>query len=689
MPVTQFMLSDIAGTAAAFAIFALFAFVPGYALGWALNLLDFRRRGALAQAALGVSLSIATVPIVAYLAGRLAPAWAIWLVLAPFWGGFALLLAARWRRMIPRGYGLPKVLAGAWLMLGTASMIDLQWGRRLYYSVISFDYTLRVAITSAITRAGIPPPNPYFFPGRPELLRYHYFWMILCSLAQRAGGGVISARLALFGGTLWCGLALIAVLALYLRFADPEGPVRLKYRLGLAIALLGVTGLDLFPTLLLLRNGVVLADMEWWNEQVTSWVDTMLWVPHHLASLIACLTGFLLLWSAPARRRDAMAAAAVAGLCFASAVGCSVYVALTFFVFLAVWGLIGLIRKWRRDTGLLVLAGCCAAVPLLQYVRDLRGPASGGSFLVPTVRAFKIPDLILASMHAADWKISLANLLLLPLNYFLELGFFLSIGLIALKRLRAAKQPWSRWELAACAMAGSSIAVCTFLRSGVIGNNDLGYRGFLPAQFILLVWAVSLAGGPRLHRLRLRGFLAFLLLAGAAGSVYQVCLLRGFTVLSDFARVTRYPWLGEGSQIGNRTYAARQVYEQLRQTQPVTAVMQYSPSDPEFIPYGLYSDRQLGAISSDCGTVMGGDPSLCGGMYPLVAALFEPTAAAPAPGVDAVCNQFDIRVLVASDKDPVWADPRSWVWNRKPLAANSTMRAVACGKGVLPEAKQP
>jgi len=366
-----------------------------------------------------------------------------------------------------------------------------------------------------------------------------------------------------------------------------------------------------------------------------------------------------------------------------------VYVALTFFVFLAVWGLIGLIRKWRRDTGLLVLAGCCAAVPLLQYVRDLRGPASGGSFLVPTVRAFKIPDLILASMHAADWKISLANLLLLPLNYFLELGFFLSIGLIALKRLRAAKQPWSRWELAACAMAGSSIAVCTFLRSGVIGNNDLGYRGFLPAQFILLVWAVSLAGGPRLHRLRLRGFLAFLLLAGAAGSVYQVCLLRGFTVLSDFARVTRYPWLGEGSQIGNRTYAARQVYEQLRQTQPVTAVMQYSPSDPEFIPYGLYSDRQLGAISSDCGTVMGGDPSLCGGMYPLVAALFEPTAAAPAPGVDAVCNQFDIRVLVASDKDPVWADPRSWVWNRKPLAANSTMRAVACGKGVLPEAKQP
>jgi hypothetical protein len=71
-------------------------------------------------------------------------------------------------------------------------------------------------------------------------------------------------------------------------------------------------------------------------------------------------------------------------------------------------------------------------------------------------------------------------------------------------------------------------------------------------------------------------------------------------------------------------------------------------------------------------------------MYPLVNGLFDPPAAAPAPEVDAVCNQFAISVLVARDKDPVWADPRSWVWNRKPLAANSMMRAVACGKGVLP-----
>lgn len=679
------MLGDIAGVAAAFAIFALFAFIPGYALGWALNLLDFRRCGALAQAAIGVSLSIATCPVIAYLAGRFAPARAVWLLFAPFWAGFAVLLAARGRRMIPRGYRLAKVLAAAWLALGTASMIDLQWGSRLYYSVISYDYTLRVAITSAITRSGIPPPNPYFFPGRPATLRYHYFWLILCSLAERAGNGFMSARLAVFGGTLWCGLGLIAVLALYLRFADPEGPVRLQHRVGLAIALLGVTGLDLLPNLMLMRDGVVLPEMEWWNEQVTSWVGTMLWVPHHLASLIACLTGFLLLWSAPAPRRNAVAAAAVAGLCFATAVGCSVYVAFTFFVFLAVWGLITLIRQWRRDTALLVVAGCCATAPLVNYLRDLGGSASGGAFLVPTVRAFKVPDLMLASLHASGWKISLANLLLLPLNYFLELGFFLLVGVATLKRLRAARQPWSRWDLAACAMAGSSIAVCTFLRSGVIGNNDLGFRGFLPAQFILLLWAVSQAGKPELRGRRLRGWLVFLLSVGAAGTVYEVCLLRGFPVLSDLAPVTRYPWLGTYGQVGSHTYAARQLYESLRETLPPGAVMEHNPNSTfGFIPYGLYADRQLSAESPSCGTDLGGDTSICAVMYPLLSGLFNPPAAAPAPDVDAVCNQFAIRVLVARDTDRAWADPRSWIWSRKPLAANSMVRALPCGKGMSP-----
>ncbi|MDR3699195.1 MAG: hypothetical protein P4L56_06135 [Candidatus Sulfopaludibacter sp.] len=666
------MLRDIAGTAGAFAVFALFAFAPGYSLAWALDLVDFRRRGPAARASLALALSIGVCPAIAYLAGRFAPAGAVWLVFAPFWAAFVALLAKE--RILPRGYRVAKVLAVAWLALGTGSLIDLEWGGRLYYSVIAHDYTLRVAITSAVTRAGIPPPNPYFYPGGPVPLRYHYFWMALCSLAQRTGGHAISARFAAFGGTLWCGLGLMAILALYLRFVDPEGSARLPRRVAIAIALLAVTGLDLFPNLLLMSTGVILPDMEWWNDQVTSWVGTMLWVPHHLASLVACLTGFLLLWTANGRRRNAI----VAGFCFASATGCSVYVTFTFAIFLAVWGLIAVVRKWYRETAMLALAGSCAALLVVPtYLMGLRGQASGGAFVVPTIRMFKLPDLMLLSLHVTGWQLALANLLLLPLNYFLELGFFLVVGIIALKT----KRVWSRWDLAAATMAGTSMAVCTFLRSGVIGNNDLGARGFLPAQFVLLLWAASLWGKPELAGRALRPWLAFLLVAGVAGTVYEVCLLRLYPVRTEFAPDPDYPYLATDRQFGKRTYAARQVYEQLRQTLPAAAVMEHNPNlELGYIPYGLYADRQLAAESLDCGTVIGGDASVCAVMHPLLNALFNPKAELPPPQVDAVCKQFGIDVLVVRDTDPVWADPRSWVWTRRPLAANSMVRALPCGE---------
>ena len=65
----------------------------------------------------------------------------------------------------------------------------------------------------------------------------------------------------------------------------------------LGIGLLAVTGLDLLPTLYIWFAGHVwLDDMELWNEaQITSWAGSLLWVPHHVAALIACFVAFLLL----------------------------------------------------------------------------------------------------------------------------------------------------------------------------------------------------------------------------------------------------------------------------------------------------------------------------------------------------------------------------------------------------------
>jgi hypothetical protein len=47
-------------------------------------------------------------------------------------------------------------------------------------------------------------------------------------------------------------------------------------------------------------TGSPVPTIEWWNpEQVTAWFTAALWVPHHVAALIACLMGFLLLWVLP------------------------------------------------------------------------------------------------------------------------------------------------------------------------------------------------------------------------------------------------------------------------------------------------------------------------------------------------------------------------------------------------------
>ena len=43
----------------------------------------------------------------------------------------------------------------------------------------------------------------------------------------------------------------MGLIALYLRLFSPLGPMQIRRRTAIAIALLGVTGLDILPTLLL------------------------------------------------------------------------------------------------------------------------------------------------------------------------------------------------------------------------------------------------------------------------------------------------------------------------------------------------------------------------------------------------------------------------------------------------------
>jgi hypothetical protein len=687
----HFMAMDCAAILFGFGLFSLIAFLPGYALGWLLDVLRFRTRTLPFRLAASAPLALAIGPILSYALGRaftLAAAGLVYALLSAYTiYRFARALRAPTRPRIPAGMAPFLGLIAVWLAIALVSLADLQIGRRLYFSIVAFDYSVRTAFTSAIAASGIPPQNPFFFPGHPVGLRYHYFWLILCAVVRQAGAPLLDSRQAFIAGTLWCGIALICLVPLYLRIFSPLGADGLRRRSLIGIALLGVTGLDILPALLMLWLaakgwiGGISPSVEWWNNQVDGWVYTMLWEPHYLCSLVACLTGFLVLWDLPATasRRSRATAGVVAGAALASAAGSGIYVALVFGVFLAVWTLVTIARKWHRETAVLAMAGGVAFVLSIPYLTSLTGhgsPGSGVQSLQLTVRGFDLGEILLRVLRLdRPWQILLGDTVWLPLNYFLELGFFFAAGVLAWSRFRAQPTSPTRAGLAAFTMAAISVAICTFVKSSATGNNDLGMRGFLPAQFMLLLSAADLLAGkiPRDQKSLLR----VLLVLGVAGVLYDLAILRFYPLLSDAGRVPKIGWLAGDRQLGLRTYANREAYQWLRARTPQQAIIQQNPH-PVYQEtfYGLYANRQTVAEDANCGAGFGGDPRECGPVLARLTPLFA--AGAGSRSFADTCQNLPIDILVAKDTDPAWQDRNSWVWTRTPIFANDFVRLFSC-----------
>ncbi|HYM06644.1 MAG TPA: hypothetical protein VEU11_08805 [Terriglobales bacterium] len=702
-----FTVSDMIATGVAFFLFALFLLIPGYVCGWLGDIFGFSRRSLLARFAISVPISIGLCPVLTYLLWHWSIG-AVWVMYGAFWAGFAALLIHDWRiwlsrpRISKRKATFVAIVAG-WVILGLLCLIDLQIGHRLYSPTVAYDYMLRVAITAAITHTGIPPHNPYFFAGGPFILRYHYFWFIPSSLVEQLGGSLVSSRQAVLAGTLWCGIGLIALVALYLRFFQPKGPVNLDRRMLLGVALLGVTGLDILPVAFFeLVTRKMIPSIEWWNSPVMAWVHAVLWVPHHVAGLIACLTGLLVIWYASDERPISrqIVAGVASGLMLASAVGLSIYVTFIFAAFLAIWLVITIVKKHRREAAVITIAATIALTAAAPYFSELLkgnpGQGSGGGpFVQFTIRPFVFAEAMVETCWPNQpWLKPIANLLLLRLNYFLELGFFFTVGMIQWRRTRRGGNLFNHKELCGFTMVATSLFVCTFLRSSVISNNDLGWRGLLMAQFILLIWASELLdegllashsnvdssrhdASPFAPR---RSVMVSLVVLGVAGSIYEVCMVRFYPLISDSAAAGKYQWLSPGTDLGRRTYALRQIYQALKNKLLEHAVVQHDPKmSPGDVFYGMYADRQAVAETPACGAVFGGDPALCPGIIGPLNDLFEKPEAISTDRVDAVCRNLSIDALVVKDTDKIWADRNSWVWKKQPAFANDYARAFLCG----------
>jgi hypothetical protein len=371
--------------------------------------------------------------------------------------------------------------------------------------------------------------------------------------------------------------------------------------------------------------------------------------------------------------------AAVAGIALASSVGTEIYIAFVFGAFLLLWTVVAVTKKWRAETATLLIAGALCVVLVLPYLASMTGGAgsAGGAFPIAfRVRLFyPLDDLLALQGRDQPWRLALANGVTLPLNYLLELGFFMAAGLLWWQRRRTRREPLSRAELAIALMVATSVTICSFLRSTVIFNNDLGWRGLLLAQFGLLLWSVDVLTDRRYKRSVL---LAVLIALGAAGTVCDVFLFRLYPVLADRGVLPQLAWMAPDHKLGERNFAVREAYEWADRHMPAGAIVQFDPHVVGQDTTGfLYSNRQIAAADQRCIAAFGGDASLCG---PMVAAanLLFPERGQPAPESSAACEKLGANILIAKDTDFVWSVQDSWVWREKPLYANRLVRVFEC-----------
>ena len=683
MPDIHYTITDLFSALLAFGLFPLVIVFPGYVVGWLLDIFDFRQRRRLTQLVIGLSLSFAVSPIVLYLTSRLIsiPFAAATTILFTLVG---LIILLRSRAPIPmdaatrRWLRLAAWIGAAWVAIAILSLVDIQWGDRLFYSIVSYDQTSRVSIVEAMTRTGVPPVNPSYYPGKPVLLTFLYFyWYVPCSVVDWLGGSLVDARAALTASSAWAGLGVIALITLVLRLRNERAPEKLWRAILLGVGSLAISGLDCIPVLMLMTNLHFLpGDMEHWNtQQITAWAGSFLWVPHHVASMIAGIVAIMTTQSALDKSSGKqMGAALLAGLAFASSLGLSVWVTLVFVVFWIVWMIWVFFqtRKWRTPL-LMASSGLIALLLSLPFLLDMFRGGSGGSGQFPI--GFEIRTFYFSEALASTWSPlarSLLNLVFLPINYLFELGFFLVVGLLWLQARKEQRQnnPFHNLEIL---LLSVSFLFGTFLRSNVISNNDLGWRAWLPGQFILLIWGVDMVeywffAPPQTTKKkseapRTKIFLIALAFLGMVTTSMDLVFLR-----------LAWPIYGE-TDMGNRTFAARQAYDYLRDHVPPSVVTQNNPLNEIDRPSGLYGTHQM--VVSDR-TAYGVPTEAFQSLTKEVGIIFAGNAATWAR-IDALCQRYSIQVLILKDTDPIWKNIAALRSVRSPLYANSYYALFACG----------
>ncbi|WP_375461945.1 hypothetical protein [uncultured Enterovirga sp.] len=666
----NFSVVDASGLLIAALLYVPLLVLPGFAIAASLNLLGFRDLSVTRRWGVAILTGFSLLPWLGATLIRFAGSPAALAVTA----GLALVGAAQVvrQRCLP-GWGWKgEGWTALWILIVVVVWIDVDAGGGLRQPILIIDLVKHAATTWALAETGAPPIDPFF--AREGRVGYYYFFYTLTALADVVGRPLVDPRAAFGGLVVWTGFGLFALLD---RLLDRSGFVRgldpLLVR-RCCLALLPAAGLDIVPVGWSgMTTGVWMPILEWWNDQVCWWLTSLIWVPHHVAGLLAAWFGFLVLADeAEGQGKPDVWRLSLAGVAFASCAGLSVWVSVGAVATAGVWMLwLGLERRWRPAL-LLGAAGVVSLILAAPHLADIAANRMDARIGVGfSIRRFGP----LESLHLDPVSSALARFVVLPFNYYIGFGVFASGSLLYWRMAGRTGAQGNDVARLLAASAGASLLVGGFFASTILAN-DLGWRVVLFAQAAAFCWTVAAvarwiserraAGQPRA---RAPAFIVALALVGYAGSLHTLVWQRA------------YPWSGfpDTAFMNARPdidRALRVAYGWANERLPAAFVLQHNPAPGRVFDFGLYSRHRVGVADREA-QLFGAHPDAVRERIDALLPVF--LVSEPAASVRERARKAGIDMLVVTAADPVWQDRTSWLWNAKAAYEDPLVRMVRVG----------